>query len=253
MRLRQIALVAGELGQQAAAVAAVLGLGAPYADPAVAKYGLRNAVFPVGDTFLEIVSPSKPGTTAGRLLEKRGGDGGYMVILQANDIAAARARILAANARIVDQADLDRAAFTHVHPKDTGGAILSIDAMRPAQHWEWGGPDWQSRRSTDTPAAILGAILGAELQGSDPAAMAARWAEIIGRACAMHGDTWRIALDQSELRFVRATDGRGEGLGAIDIAVRDREAVKAAARHRGLTVSDACVELCGVRVNLLAP
>jgi hypothetical protein len=247
MRLRQIALVASGLDVQAGHVAAVLGLGAPYADPGVGKYGLRNAVFPIGDTFLEIVSPFEPGTTAGRLLEKRGGDGGYMVILQVDDLAAARARVLSVGARIVDQADLEAAAFTHIHPKDSGGAMLSLDAMSPAAHWEWGGPDWRGQVRIERSVAIT----GAELQGSDPGVMAARWAEILGFSCAFDRISWRIALDQGELRFVLATDGRGEGLSAIDVVVQDADAVRDAARLRGLEDSHACVVLCGIRVNLI--
>src|SRR3954469_18850515 len=104
MRLRQIALVGQDLDACEADIRAILGLDYAYDDPGVGKFGLKNAVFPVGETFLEVVSPKQPGTTAGRLLEKRGGDGGYMVILQVEDIAEARARIAAANARVVEQA-----------------------------------------------------------------------------------------------------------------------------------------------------
>src|ERR1700744_3459623 len=106
IRLRQIALVASDLAKAEADIRAVLGVDYAYDDPGVGKYGLRNAVFPIGETFLEVVSPKQDGTTAGRLLEKRGGDGGYMVLLQVHDIAEARARIAAANARVVEQADL---------------------------------------------------------------------------------------------------------------------------------------------------
>lgn len=87
MRLRQIALVGQDLDACRAEIVEVLGLGGAYADPGVGKYGLHNAVWPVGDTFLEVVSPTREGTTAGRLLEKRQGDGGYMVILQTDDLA----------------------------------------------------------------------------------------------------------------------------------------------------------------------
>src|SRR5580692_9687540 len=100
MRLRQIALVAQDLAAAQADIAAVLGLDYAYDDPGVGKFGLRNAVFPIGETFLEVVSPKQDGTTAGRLLEKRGGDGGYMVILQVHDIKKARAQIAAAGARV---------------------------------------------------------------------------------------------------------------------------------------------------------
>src|ERR1700759_4624905 len=106
MRLRQIALVGQDLAAAEADIRAILGLDYAYNDPGVGKFGLKNAVFPVGETFLEVVSPKQAGTTAGRLLEKRGGDGGYMVILQVRDIETARAGIAAAKARVVEQADL---------------------------------------------------------------------------------------------------------------------------------------------------
>ena len=178
MRLRQIALVARDLAAARAEVTGVLGLDYAYDDPGVGKYGLCNAVFPVGTTFLEVVSPKAPGTTAERLLVKRGGDGGYMVILQVDDLAAARARVHDAGARVVDQIDRDGAAFTHIHPKDIGGAILSIDRMIPKERWEWGGPHWTEHVRTD----VCVAIVGAELQAADPGRMASRWAAVLGRS-----------------------------------------------------------------------
>ena len=72
MRLRQIALVAHDLEKARADIVAVLGLGPDYADPGVAHFGLENAVWPIGDTFLEVVSPKQAGTTAGRLLLRFG-------------------------------------------------------------------------------------------------------------------------------------------------------------------------------------
>src|SRR4051812_2671667 len=121
MRLRQIALVGKDLAAIRDDITAVLGLGDAYADPGVGKYGLQNQVWPIGDTFLEVVSPMQPGTTAGRLIDKRGGDGGYMAIFQVDDLPAARARIAEAGVRVVDQSDRDGAAFTHLHPKDLPG------------------------------------------------------------------------------------------------------------------------------------
>jgi hypothetical protein len=66
-----------------------------------------------------------------------------------------------------------------------------------------------------------------------------------------HG-IWRIALDQGEIRFTRDIDGRGEGLGAFDVVVRDSKAVRAGAAARGL-VSDGNVILAGTRVRLIEP
>ena len=249
MRLRQIALVAHDLAAAETDIRAILGLDYAYDDPGVGKFGLKNAVFPVGETFLEVVSPKQAGTTAGRLLEKRGGDGGYMVILQVRDIAEARANIAAAGARVVEQADLQggTVAMSHVHPRDVGGAILSVDYMHPWDRWEWGGPEWRQHARTDVSTGVV----GAELQGEDPAGMARRWGEVLGLAAMQGGEGWRIALKGGgELRFVAIRDGRGDGLGAFDVAVRDPGAVRAAAQARGRLDGDEVI-LAGTRVRLV--
>jgi catechol 2,3-dioxygenase-like lactoylglutathione lyase family enzyme len=248
MRLRQIALVAHDLQKARADIVAVLGLGADYADPGVGHFGLENAVWPVGDTFLEVVSPKQPGTTAGRLLDKRGGDGGYMTIFQTPDIAAARARAADHHVRFVWTTDRDDGIHaSHLHPKDTGGALISIDQMTPPERWEWGGPDWQTAVRTEVSTGIV----GAEIQSDDPDAMSRRWAEILGLERS-HTDIWRLALDGGELRFVTPGDGRGEGLGGFDVAVRDVAAVEAVAKTRGLVGADGAVMLGGTRVRLVA-
>jgi hypothetical protein len=86
--LRQVALVARDCGQVAGELRRVFGWPAPFQDPGVGQFGLTNAVFEVGDTFVEVVAPARPDTTAGRYLERRGGDGGYMAIFQVPDLAA---------------------------------------------------------------------------------------------------------------------------------------------------------------------
>ena len=248
IRLRQIALVAHDLVRAHADIAAVLGLDYAYDDPGVGKYGLHNAVFPIGNTFLEVVSPTAEGTTAGRLLDKRSGDGGYMVILQVDDLKAARDRVTAAGVRIADLKDGDGYAFTHLHPKDVGGAIVSIDAMEPWDRWEWGGPGWEDHVRTET---ALG-IVGAEVQAHDPAAMAVRWAEVLGQPMAVKDGVPAIALDGGVIRFTPVEDGRGEGVGGFDVTVRDPAGVRAVAQKRGLLDAGGTVVLAGTRVRLTA-
>jgi hypothetical protein len=246
MRLRQIALVGLDLDTLAADITAVLGLGPAYADPGVGKYGLRNQVWPIGDTFLEVVSPHQPGATAGRLIEKRGGDGGYMAIFQTPDLEGARARIAAEGLRVADQSDRDGASFTHIHPKDLRGAIVSIDAMVPPERWEWGGPHWRANVRTEVSTGIV----GCEVQVDDPDAVAARWSAALGRPRAF-ADGWRIGVDGGEIRFVAVADDRGEGLTTFDVAVRNPAAVLAEADSRGCLTPDGDVILCGTRVRLV--
>ena len=90
-RLRQAVIAARELEPVVERLRSGLGLGEPYGDPGVEYFGLRNAVFALGDTFLEVVSPLRPGTAAGRQLDRREGDCGYMVMAQLDDLAGARA------------------------------------------------------------------------------------------------------------------------------------------------------------------
>src|SRR5262249_57046707 len=117
VRLRQVALVARRLEPVAARPQAELDLGEPYHDPGVSEFGLENAVFALGDTFLEVVAPVQAGTTAGRYLDRRGGDSGYMAIFQVPDVKVARARVAALGIRVGWTADPPRSAGTHLHSR----------------------------------------------------------------------------------------------------------------------------------------
>lgn len=245
MRLRQIALVGRDLAGIAADIDAILAPGVPYADPGVGRYGLRNLVWPLGATFLEVVSPARADTTAGRLLAKRGADGGYMTIFQVADLAAAEARARAHGVRIVERLDLPQAAARHLHPKDLPGAIVSIDAMQPPASWAWGGPEWRANARTTRVRGIVGAGLAV----ADSDAVSARWAEVLGLARRRSDGFWRLALDGGELRFAEAADGAG--LNEVDLEATDRAAIVAAARARGSVDAGGAVRICGVRLRLV--
>src|SRR5271167_5116179 len=92
VRLRQAVLVATELEPVASALRTALGLEEPFRDPGVGEFGLTNTVFALGDCFLEVISPSQPGTAAGRYLDRHDGDGGYMAIFDLTDLDGARER-----------------------------------------------------------------------------------------------------------------------------------------------------------------
>src|SRR5439155_25609070 len=101
VRLRQAVVAARDLDAVAGRLREGFGLLEPFEDPGVGAFGLRNAVFAIGDTFLEAVSPKLEGTTAGRYIEGHGGDCGYMVIFQFDDLEAARKRADALGVRVV--------------------------------------------------------------------------------------------------------------------------------------------------------
>ena len=199
VRLRQAVLVARDLEPVSEHVRSEVGLGEPFADPGVGAFGLSNAVYAIGDTFLEVVSPTQDGTTAGRYLD-RNGDGGYMVIFQFADLDAARERAAALGMRVVWQLDLPDISGTHLHPADTRGAIVSLDRAEPPGSWRWGGPDWTEREGTGAPGQLRGVTIAV----NDPAATAARWGELLG--VEPHDEA--VVLDDSFVRFEQADTER---------------------------------------------
>jgi len=208
MRLRQIVMVAADLDTAEQRVESELGVELCYRDPGVATFGLRNALFPIGDKLLEIVSPTQPGTTAGRLLDKRGGDGGYMVILEVDDLDTMRNLITAAGARLVFEADGEGIVGLHLHPADVGGAILSIDQADTWGEWPWAGPEWRDHVRSD----VVTEVLAVTIEAIDPGAMAARWAQVLGRKTV----DGVIELDEGEIRFVPAGE-RGDGVAGFTL------------------------------------
>ena len=213
--------MARDCGQVAGELRRVFGWPPPFHDPGVGQFGLTNAVFSVGDTFLEVVAPARPGTTAGRYLERRGGDGGYMAIFQVRDLAAARRRVAGLGVRVVWTAELPDIAATHLHPGDVPGAIVSLDWADPEQSWRWAGPSWTGRVPDHAP----GGVTGLTIEVGDPAAAARRWAAVLGISAAGRGPatvdgptTVELPDSRQPLRFVPAGGGRGEGITEVTIA-----------------------------------
>ena len=117
-------LVASELDAPVEDLKAVFGIETCHHDPAVEKYGLTNALLPVGSNFLEVVAPFRNETAAGRYIDRRGGDGGYMVILQCDDAEDRAKRMPDIGVWIANRLNYGTYIGLQLHPKDTGGAIL---------------------------------------------------------------------------------------------------------------------------------
>lgn len=200
--LRQAVLAARDLELTVEELRADLGLGEPYRDPRVALFGLANAVFAIGDTFLEVVSPvdaEQPGarTAAGQLERSGRGTCGYMVMLQVDDLPSARERARVAGVREVFEIELDDISEVHLHPGDMRGAIVSLSAPRPPESWRWGGPGWTERT---TP----GRVAGAKIAVADPDTVAMRWSSIAGgppRGCTFVRDERSSGLIEVELEL----------------------------------------------------
>jgi hypothetical protein len=233
VRLRQAVLVASELEPVASALRDALELGEPFRDPGVGAFGLQNVVFALGDCFLEVVSPTRADTTAGRYLTRHGGDGGYMVIFDLEDLEGARSRAQALGVRVVWQIDLPDISGTHLHPADMRGAIVSLDQSRPYGTWRWGGPAWTEQTGSGAPGRLAAITVAV----GDPVAVAERWGEVLGVPVGEeHGPLLR--LDGGEVRFQAAADESAQGLAEIAVELPGE-----------LPGGEAEIELGGVRLR----
>ena len=248
LRMRQICLVARELAPVVETFRDVFGLEVCRRDSGVGKYGLENALFPIGNGFLEVVAPVRDGTTAGRYLERRGGDGGYMVITQCADLAPRRQRCEAVGVRVANEIRYADYQELQLHPRDVGGAMLSFSRQEGGEPAD--GP-WHPAASRSTSALLAASVrsmTGAELQSDDPERLARRWSEVMELPLSLDERSRPvIALDDARLRFVPATDGRGEGLAGLDLDCADKGRVLARARSKNLAAEGDMVVACGMR------
>jgi hypothetical protein len=230
LRLRQVCLVAADLRREAARLEQALGVSECHRDANVAKYGLENVLFPVGSSFLEIVSPTRPGTAAGRFLERHGGRNGYMVIMDSDDPERYRQRAERLGIRVANVIRHDNYLGIQLHPKDTGAAMLEFNhtpgGEDPMGPYAPAGPDWQRAVRND----ITRSLRAVEIECPDPDLLAARWAELLDRPARNRA----ISLDAGAIRFLTGTGAEAVLAGIV------LEAAGAAT-----------LDLCGVRFRLV--
>ena len=247
MRIRQIVFAAASLAEGRAAVADLFQLPPPFRDAGVQEFGIDNAVFVFGDQFIEVIAPMQPGTACGRHLDRHG-DGGYMLLLQTDDLARERRRFDALGVRSVWQGVYPDISAMHLHPKDVGAAIVSVDEPRPATAWRWGGPDWTLQPG----GAARQRVRGLTLRSPDPERLARRWALVLGRPEALrHGAGWRVALTDGFADVVPCTaQAPLEGVAGWTLEVSDQAGVMARARSAGLPVDGDRVRLMGAELTI---
>ena len=255
IHLRQICLVAEKLAPVADDLKAVFGLEVCFVDKAVGQFGLENSLFPVGNNFIEVVAPIEENTAAGRYLRRRNGDGGYMIICQCSSHEtqlARKARATELGVRFALEHEHKGFHNIQLHPADTGGSFFEIDWDAKGEiegHWEpAGGGNWPSAKRTN----VITSYTAVELQSHDPRSLAERWSSI-AEIPLREDSQGRLAmpLENASVRFVEAADGRGEGLGGVDVVVADRERLLRVAKERGCHVSDDQMVICGTRFYLV--
>jgi hypothetical protein len=208
IRLRQIAMIAPDLDPVVEQLCEAFGLEVCFHDPGVGEFGLRNALLLVGDQFLEVLSPIEDDTTVGRLLEKRGGAGGYMAIYEVDDLDERLSHLATRDVRVIWAGNFPDIRGRHLHPRDVGGAIVSLDEPLPAGSWRWGGPDWPSMAASARDRTV-DSISTVTVASEHPEASSQRWTD--------------LGIAES-VRFVSAGES-GDGIDGVGLRAVDRSRV----------------------------
>ena len=268
LRLRQVVVVAGDKPRTVESLSQLFGIHpvhgsgdlSPYGIPSpgpmseqgrklLEKQGIENLIFPLGRDFQEVLVPLRRDCSAGRYRARRGGDTGYMLVLQADDVDHFEGLAHQAGVRIVHKADFPKYKDIHLHTRDTGGALLSVARNHPDNQvdgaWYPAGKLWE----TMSPSPQILGLAGAELQSPDHQQLAHRWSRLLGAEREAIEEGFRVPIDNGELRFVEARDGRGEGFSGFDLRVANKADILLNARTLGFPVDGDVISALGMRIK----
>jgi hypothetical protein len=193
--LRQLVLAVFDLDRAVDDACAVFDTKVLHTDPAVASYGVRNAVIPIGTQYLELMEPLTDAAPAARFLTRHGA-GLYAVLLQCDDDRPYRHTAQRLGIRSILEHESGDFRCVQLHPVDAGlPVILEIDQQPGAPH----GPYYPAGNDTPEPGACDRArVVGLELPAAAPREMAARWRELLTLPAQ---DSATVPLDNAVLRF----------------------------------------------------
>jgi hypothetical protein len=265
LRLRQICLAVPDIGA-AEQLAHISGAPICHRDPLVGSFGLENALLAFGPTFVEFVAPIADGTTATRFLAKHPHGGGYMIILDCDELPAMRKHVESLGVRIALASDpahreqqasdpklaaaaADYAGFSNIqlHPRDVGGTLLELNWTEGSSKDLYGpyapaGRHWvDAARRTDTPR-----LAAVEVTSPEPNQLATRWSQLLRKESRFNS----VALDVGKILFA---PGTATEFARVIISGGDRTEILRRARAHNCDTSDTGFSFAGMRFDLAAP
>lgn len=120
------------LGQAISFYRDVLGLELVHRET-VESQGVEAALFDIGESHVELLTPLSRDTAVGKFLANRG-PGLHHVAYRVDDIEAALARLAADGVRLIDQEPrigIRSSLVAFVHPSATGGVLTELVQPQP--------------------------------------------------------------------------------------------------------------------------
>jgi hypothetical protein len=186
----------------------------PGNEPTLA-FGFRTKMIRVGTTLIEVVSPIREKHQLQDFFVERGGDGGFMVVMQTYDDNALLARAAAAGHKLAFEIPNFMGQHLMQFDYKTFGTRFEFYKYTPEDNW-WGNPlngDYNDPKAAED-------ILGAEVAVENPASIAATAAStFVGKR-----DGASVTFIDRRIDFVEPV-GKTRGLTAIYLKARDRSRV----------------------------
>lgn len=94
----------------------------------VEDQGVEEAMLPLGESYLQLLAPTGPGTTVGKFIERKG-EGLHHIAYEVDDLGAALADLKAKGVPLIDE-EPRRGGRGHmvafVHPKGNHGLLVEL-------------------------------------------------------------------------------------------------------------------------------
>ncbi len=91
------------------------------------QIGIKQAFFPVGESFFQLVAPTDPQGLVAKYLEENG-EGMYLIAVTVDDLRATLDDLKAKGATVVgdDPDNIARRGLVFIHPKSTKGVLIQL-------------------------------------------------------------------------------------------------------------------------------
>lgn len=212
-RVRHYVLATHDMNFVCDQIYEVLGLPAtPKKDgPGVTEaFGFYSTMMRVGTTMIEVVQPIKPDHLLNTWFEERGGDGGFMVVMQTYDANALKARAAAQSLKLTRDMMFKGQHMLQFDYKHFG-THFELYKYTPEDNW-WGDP----LNGPYSDARVVSDIIGSEVAVENPEAIAAQAARLfLGKQ-----EGTEVHLGDRTVNFVEAK-GQWRGLVALDLKARE--------------------------------
>lgn len=126
-RVHHIAIAVHSIAAALPTFADALGLTVAHNEE-VASQGVRVAVLPVGETWLELVEPTDRTGAVARFLQRQG-EGIHHICFEVDDLEATQAQLKERGMRLVDdkpRLGAGGARIAFVHPSSTHGVLIEL-------------------------------------------------------------------------------------------------------------------------------